>query len=155
MNYLDITESSVDGEGIRAVLFVSGCSEACEGCHNKASWDYKAGMLFEMYAFTQLEGMLKQDHIQGLTLSGGHPLADKNYKTVFELCKLVKTLYPHKDIWVYTGYTLEQIQAIDKKEILKYVDVLVDGRYDAALKDASLLYRGSSNQRVLRKGQDY
>ena len=155
MNYLDIIESTVDGEGIRVVLWIGGCSHVCLGCHNKASWDYKAGSLFTQDVEQKLYKMLNKSYIQGVTLSGGDPLADKNWKEVLTLLQRIKLHFPTKDVWLYTGYTLEEICCTEKKEVLECVDVLVDGRFELELKDSSLLWRGSNNQRILKRGFDF
>lgn len=155
MNYIDIAESVVDGEGIRVVLFVSGCSEACKGCHNPSSWNYKAGAEYTQDTHAKLLKMLSAPHIQGLTVSGGHPLADKNWKEVMEIIKDVKRVLPEKDIWLYTAYTYDQLLLSEKNAVLHYIDVLVDGRFEESLKDSTLLYRGSSNQKLLKRNIDF
>lgn len=151
MNYLSIeVVDSVNGEGLRTSLFVAGCSHACSGCFNKESWDYKAGVKFDSEAKATLYEALNQPYISGLSILGGDPLADKNFLDVCLLCASVKTLYPDKTIWLWTGYTLEEILDRGKETILKYLDVLVDGKFEEHLKDTTTRsWVGSSNQRVI------
>lgn len=147
MNYHNISkEDMLNGEGIRSVLWVSGCSHHCPGCQNPQTWNKKSGIEFDQAAFDELIESLKPDYISGLTLSGGDPLYPGNRETILEIVKAVKKIYPHKTIWLYTGYIYEDIADL---EIIKYIDVVVDGPYLETCRDINLAWRGSSNQRVI------
>lgn len=150
MNYHKIEKYSTEnGIGIRCVLWVSGCSLHCKGCQNPSTWDFDSGKPFDEKAKQELFEVLSKPYIHGLTLSGGHPLDDNNYQSVIDLVKEVKTQFPTKDIWLYTGYTLEEIYYREKARILLYIDVLVDGPYIEDQRDISLSFRGSRNQRLI------
>lgn len=156
MNYQTIIKDDlINGEGVRCSLFVSGCSMGCKNCYNEKAWDYRSGTEFGTEQVELILNELSKSYVSGLSLLGGDPLAPKNCSTVIELCKVVKEKYPDKTIWCWSGYTLEEIQNNHAKEILQYCDVLVDGRFIDELKDLSLPFRGSSNQRILRKGVQY
>ena len=147
MNYHDIKhDDMLNGDGIRVTLFVSGCCHRCKGCHNPETWDKNSGMFFDEKAINEIFEELSKDYISGLTLSGGDPLFPGNRFTVTELCKEIKNRYPNKTIWLYTGYLYEEIKDLD---ILNYIDVLIDGPYVESLRDVSLEWRGSSNQRII------
>lgn len=151
MYYSGITAPDIaNGTGCRVVLWVSGCNHHCVGCHNKETWEYKHGLLFNNDARSILDKWLQKSYINGLTLSGGDPL-DRNEEELLEildLCKSIKDKYPNKNIWIYTGYTFESLKGT-QLEILKYCDVLVDGPYIESLCDLSLPFRGSTNQRII------
>lgn len=140
-----IKESLVNGEGIRTVIFLSGCELNCKGCHNKDLQNPMAGK------DVLIDGLIDSvrenyDMIDGVTLSGGDPFFQ--YEKTLILCKELKSNFPEKSIWVYTGKLLPEI--IDKyNEILKYVDVIVDGPYIEELNTGNTLYRGSSNQKII------
>ena len=150
-----IYEDVVNGDGLRTTLFVSGCTLNCKGCHNKQSQNFRFGELYTEQTKNKIIESLNNEYVDGLSISGGDPLEPKNFKDVLELCKSVKELYPNKTIWLWTGRTIEEILDTDTKAVLQYIDVLIDGRYIEEYKNSSLLYRGSSNQRVLRKGSDF
>lgn len=150
-----IYEDVVNGDGLRTTLFVSGCTLNCKGCHNKQSQNFRFGELYTEQTKNKIIESLNNEYVDGLSISGGDPLEPKNFKDVLELCKSIKELYPNKTIWLWTGRTIEEILDTDTKAVLQYIDVLVDGRYIEEYKNSSLLYRGSSNQRVLRKGSDF
>lgn len=148
MNYHNITtDDMLNGEGLRTVLWVSGCSHCCKGCHNRETWNPESGIKFDNDAIYELLTKLSQPQISGLTLSGGDPLYPDNRDEILNLCKLVKSTLPNKTIWLYTGYTYDEIC---KLEILDYIDVLVEGRYIEELNDNTIEYRGSSNQSIIR-----
>ena len=161
LNYHKIEKTSVaNGTGIRVVLWVSGCSLHCKGCHNPETWCINSGNLFDEEAKKELFEALDKPYIQGITFSGGHPLEDENVETVYLLIKEIREKLPTKDIWLYTGYTLEQIfpsvvtDRLDisrfyKQEIVKVCDVVVDGKYVEELRDITSKWKGSSNQRVI------
>lgn len=147
MNYHKIEKTSIaNGEGIRVVLWVSGCSLHCRGCHNPETWNVKSGKPFDEEAKKELFKALDKPYIQGITFSGGHPLENENISEVYNLCKEIKEKFPTKDIWLYTGYQFEDINSY---LIMKYIDVLVDGAYIDEQKDITLKFRGSKNQRVI------
>lgn len=147
MNYGAIKNLDIaNGPGIRVSLFVSGCRNHCKGCFQPETWDFKYGKEFDDNAFYSLIEMLRSEHIAGLSILGGDPFEPENLVTVTNLCKMVKDIFPNKNIWVWTGYTYEDIKDND---IFNYIDVLVDGRFEEEHKDLSLAFRGSSNQRII------
>lgn len=147
MNYCGIYKSSIaDGIGWRTVLFVSGCSHACLGCHNKASWDNNYGHEFTNDTLNTLIKEISKPEIVGLTISGGDPLMEYNRDEVEKICKTIKTILPEKTIWLYTGYDWEEIK---KLKLLKYIDVVVDGKFILEQRDTTLAFRGSSNQHLI------
>ena len=146
MNYIKIYKTSLaDGEGWRTVLFVAGCNHHCKECQNKDSWNPNAGQLFTNEVKEVLFDCIT-DQISGLTLSGGDPLYKKNIKEITALCKEFKERFPEKDIWLYTGNLYRDSKDL---EVMEYVDVVVDGEFRIDLKDTTLAYRGSSNQRII------
>ena len=151
MNYEKIDKCSVsNGLGVRTVLWVSGCDIHCHNCHNQQTWDFNSGILFTEETMQEILYDLSKPYIKGLTLSGGHPLDPHNAPKVLEIVKRVKMVFPNKDIWIYSGYEWENIIKDETlREILKYTDVLVDGAYIDELRDISLPFRGSSNQRII------
>lgn len=156
MNYQAvIKEDFVNGEGVRCSLFVSGCSHGCANCFNEEAWDYRSGQKYTGKVEFEILVQLNEPHISGLSILGGDPLMPKNIDTVLTLCHRVKLMYPDKDIWCWSGYTLEEIQSNHAKDILKYVDVLIDGKFVESEKNLDLPYRGSNNQRILKRGIDY
>lgn len=147
MRYHNITrDDMLNGDGLRAVLWVSGCSHCCKECHNPVTWDANGGLPFDEAAKEELFGELKKDYISGLTLSGGDPLYFANRSDILGLVKEVRTYFPGKTIWLYTGFVWETIEEL---EIMNYVDVVVDGEFVAEKKDTKLRWRGSGNQRVI------
>ena len=151
MNYEKIDKCSVsNGLGVRTVLWISGCNIHCKNCHNQSTWDFNSGIPFTDDTMQEILYDLSKPYIKGLTLSGGHPLDIHNAPKVLEIVKRVKMVFPNKDIWIYTGYVWEDIIKDDTlKEILKRTDVLVDGAYIDELRDITLPFRGSSNQRII------
>lgn len=152
MNYIKITKHDIaNGVGVRVVLWVSGCTVHCYNCQNPSTWDFTAGQPFTNNTMTELLEALSPDYISGLTLSGGHPLEQVNQQQISNIVKTVKTKLPSKTIWLYTGYTYEQIlkSKFIANEILPYIDILVDGKYDYTKRDITLSWCGSSNQRVI------
>ena len=151
MNYIKITKNDIaNGIGIGCVLWVSGCDIHCKNCHNQSTWDFNAGQLFTEDTMQEILLTLTKPYISRFTLSGGHPLDPINAPEVLKIVKRVKMVFPNKDIWIYTGYVWEDIIKNDTlKEILKRTDVLVDGAYVDELRDISLPFRGSSNQRII------
>lgn len=151
MRYLQITAPDIaNGTGCRVTLWFSGCFHKCPGCHNEHTWSYSQGKKVDDSTIEELAKWLEKPYIKGLTLSGGDPLANSTY-VMGELEKFVKKIkerFPDKDIWVYTGYYFEDLRQ-DQLDVLKYCDVLVDGPYVQELRDLSLPFRGSSNQRII------
>lgn len=147
MNYHNITKGDiVNGDGIRVVLWVSGCNHYCKGCHNPETWNQYSGILFDESAKEELFYELKREEISGITFSGGDPLFIDNRPEIEKLMQEIKTKFPKKTIWLYTGYKFENISNL---ELLKYVDVLVDGEFEINNKKPKLKWKGSSNQRVI------
>ena len=140
----------VNGEGTRCTLFVSGCEHFCKGCHNSSTWPSKSGHLFTDELEAQIISDLGDQRIRrdGLSLSGGDPLFPANQATILKLVKKVKMVYPDKTIWLWTGYRLDDLSPM-QQAIIKYVDVLIDGKFELEKRDLSLPWRGSSNQRLL------
>lgn len=140
----------VDGEGVRCSLYVSGCPFHCEGCYNKAAQSFQYGVPFTNELLNQIIDDVGHVSVQGLTLLGGEPFL--NTETCLTVCKKVRDVFGNtKDIWSWTGYTFEEMmqETEDKLELLSYVDVLVDGRFEQTLFDSNLAFRGSSNQRII------
>ena len=135
-----------NGDGLRVVLWVAGCSHHCPGCQNPVTWDPEDGLPFDRAAEEEIFGQLEQEYISGLTLSGGDPLYEGNREAVTELVRKVKSRYPKKTIWLYTGYRWEEIRDL---EVIRDIDVVVDGRYIQEERDITLEWRGSANQRVI------
>ena len=156
MNYHTITkEDMVNGPGLRAVLWVSGCEHHCQNCHNPETWCRTSGEPFDEAAEALIFEELAKEHISGITISGGDPLAPYNREQVTEICKKIRKQYnllrgtakkPCKTIWVYTGYLYEEVKDL---EIMKYINVLVDGEFKQALYSPNLDWKGSANQRVI------
>lgn len=147
MRYHNIThDDMLNGDGLRVVLWVSGCTHHCEGCHNKVTWDINDGLIFDKAAKDELFSYLSMDYMQGITFSGGDPLHPDNREEVTALAKEIKDKFPKKDIWLYTGFAWENVENLD---IMNYVDVVVDGKFMQQFKDNKLHWRGSANQRVI------
>ena len=154
MNYHNITKADMlNGEGLRVVLWVSGCEHNCKGCHNPQTHSYNSGIPFNEEAKDELFKELEKQYISGITFSGGDPLALNNRLPVLSLAMEVKEKFPNKTIWCYTGYKYEQLINDDSSptltELLGLFDVLVDGKYMKCLADTKLPYRGSTNQRLI------
>ena len=147
MNYQKIEKFSTNnGTGIRVVLWCSGCSLHCKNCQNPETWDKDSGQLWTEESEQELFESLDKDYISGITFSGGHPLEHYNIDIITELSKKIKQKFPNKTQWLYTGFLWENIKDL---EIMKYLDVIVDGPYIDELRDISLKWRGSLNQRVI------
>ncbi len=147
MRYHNITtDDMLNGDGLRTVLWVSGCEHHCPECQNPITWDPECGLEFDEKAEKELFAALDKPYISGVTFSGGDPLYPGNRDCIIELIKKIKRLFPGKNIWLYTGYKWEDICTLDGLEL---IDVLVDGRFEKDLKDVKLHWKGSSNQRVI------
>lgn len=152
-----------DGPGVRVSLFVSGCRHHCKGCFNAETWDFAYGQPYTKETEDQIIDMLAGSYIQGLTVLGGEPFEPENQPEVMKLLRRVKKTYPGKDIWCYSGYLYDVdmqkggcVYTDVTEELLSYIDVLVDGEFVEDMKDITLLFRGSRNQRliVLKDGRD-
>ena len=147
MRYHNITKDDMlNGDGLRVVLWVAGCSHCCKDCHNPVTWDPNGGLYFDESAKAELFEELKKDYVSGITFSGGDPLHIANVNDVTELSKEIRETFPEKTIWLYTGSTWEEVR---RMEIVRFLDVLVDGEFVFAKKDPLLCWKGSSNQRVI------
>ena len=161
MNYHNITPvDMLNGEGLRVVLWLSGCEMHCHNCHNPETWDPDGGLPFTKETVNELMGYLNKDYISGITFSGGHPLHEKNAKEVLNLMACIKKTLPRKTIWVYTGYNYSDIlvKAIKSQsgtldyirgKILLLADVICDGPYIDEQSDTQVHWVGSKNQRVI------
>ncbi len=147
MRYHNITKDDMlNGDGLRVVLWVAGCTHCCKECQNPLTWDPDGGLPFDEAAKREIFSQLDKPYISGITFSGGDPLHSANRLEVRSLSEEIKNKYPDKTIWLYTGERWEDILHVP---IMKYVDVLVDGEFIKELKDVRLLWKGSSNQRVI------
>lgn len=147
MRYHNITKDDMlNGDGLRVVLWVAGCSHCCRECQNPITWDPDGGLLFDEAAKQEIFDQLEKEYIFGITFSGGDPLHPANRADVRTLMMEIKEKYPDKTIWLYTGDVWENIM---NDTLMKYVDVLVDGEFMVELKDTTLRWKGSSNQRVI------
>lgn len=180
MNYHNITYPDMNnGDGLRVVLWLSGCSHHCNGCQNPQTWNPDSGIPFNDSAEEELFRELNKDYISGLTLTGGDPLHESNLDGVLNLVNKFRLLLPEKSIWLYTGYECEEIfnytfkanendeddkffddyfedlDMIIRQHIIKKCDVIVDGKYIDSQRDITLAWRGSSNQRVIDVKQSF
>ena len=156
MHYGNIKNCDIaNGNGVRVTLFVSGCTHHCKGCFNPETWDFKYGRPYTEETEETLLRMLAPPYINGLTLLGGEPMEPENQRALLPLVQKAKARFPEKDIWCYTGYTLEtdllagRARTEVTDELLSHIDVLVDGEFIEAQKNISLRFRGSENQRLL------
>lgn len=157
MNYAKIKPHDIsNGTGIRVSLFVSGCNHGCKGCFNSEAWDFNYGNTYTDLQTKQILEALKPDYIKGFSLLGGEPFEPKNQIGVLGVLKKVKEEYPDKSVWCYTGFDYETELLTGKagnveqvREILGYIDILVDGRFVEALKNLKIKFRGSENQRII------
>jgi anaerobic ribonucleoside-triphosphate reductase activating protein len=156
MNYANIKNCDIaNGLGVRVSLFVSGCTHHCPGCFNQIAWDFNYGKDFNKEVQDKIIELLSPSYIDGFSILGGEPLSDFNLDKVLDLAKSAKEVQPEKDIWLWTGYVIDDALSNEKKaekvkKILKYVDVIIDGPFVQELKDVAIRYRGSTNQRILR-----
>ena len=157
MNYADIKKADIaNGLGVRVSVFVSGCNHHCKNCFNQEAWDFNYGKEFTEKEIDKVIEELDHPYVAGLSLLGGEPLEYTNQKGLLPLVKKVKEKYPEKNIWCYTGFTFDEdvMNGMCKKwsetpELLSYLDVVVDGKFEEEKKDVSLRFRGSSNQRII------
>lgn len=147
MRYHDITKDDMkNGDGLRVVLWVAGCNHCCKNCQNPLTWDPNGGLAFDDAAKQEIFAQLDKSYISGITFSGGDPLHYANAEDVLKLAKEIKEKYPKKTVWLYTGSVWEEIKS---QPIMQYIDVLVDGEYVDEKRDVTLMWKGSSNQRVI------
>lgn len=157
MNYADIKQYDVaNGPGVRVSLFVSGCTHYCKGCFNQEAWDFHYGKEFTEETIRTVLEYMKPSYVKGLTVLGGEPMEPQNQPAVLELLKKVREVYPEKSIWMFSGYDYEADilgcmwdEVPETKEILSCLEVLVDGEFVEELKNLSLRFKGSSNQRTI------
>lgn len=153
MNYHNIThDDMLNGDGLRVVLWVSGCEHKCYGCQNPQTHALSSGILFDMDAEQELLDELKKDYISGITFSGGDPLHTKNRQEVLRLVQKIKANFPNKTIWIYTGYVFEDLLSMNDdciNSILNNINILIDGKFYMKLKDINAPWVGSTNQRVI------
>ena len=157
MHYGEIKNCDIaNGEGVRVTLFVSGCTNHCKNCFQPQTWDFEFGQPFTAETEEQLLAMLQPDYINGLTVLGGEPFEPSNQRALLPFLRRVREQYPKKNIWCFSGFTYEELKTEGSHprcevtdEILDQLDVLVDGRFVEELKDISLRFRGSSNQRLI------
>lgn len=164
MNYHNILHDDMrNGTGLRVTLFVSGCNNKCEGCQNPQTWDINSGIPIDENALDEIFETLEKPYISGLTLSGGDPMHPNNVETCYHICNYAKTHYPEKTIWLYTGYRIDDIWVKNGdwttsdvnltrdygNAMLRYLDVLVDGKFVQELADVNYHWAGSTNQRVI------
>lgn len=152
IRYHNIThDDMLNGDGLRVVLWVAGCSHHCNGCQNPLTWNPDSGLIFDDKALFEIFESLEHKWISGITLSGGDPLHENNLVGINYIIDCVRRKYPGKTIWIYTGYTIEQIKADDMRwDIVSKCDVLVDGKFEEELCEPNYEWAGSTNQRVIR-----
>lgn len=157
MYYADIKKWDVaNGPGVRVSLFVSGCTHRCKGCFNEEAWDFHYGNPFTKETEDEILKELEKSYYHGFTLLGGEPFEHENQKALAPFLKRVRETFPEISIWCYSGYVFDKeilAEMLSKweetKEMLQYIDVLVDGRFVEELKQVNLLFRGSANQRLI------
>lgn len=158
MNYANVKYCDIaNGEGIRTSLFVSGCNHHCKGCFNPETWDFNYGNEFTQEVIDEILDESKYTYVTGTTILGGEPMEAPNQEAVLNYIKQFKEKFPEKTVWLYSGFTLEQLQGKEKSrcrteytdEILSLLDVLVDGPWKQELYDVTIQFRGSRNQRLI------
>lgn len=157
MHYGELKKRDIaNGLGVRVALFVSGCTNHCEECFNRDTWDFHYGKLYTKDTENEIIEAMRPDFVRGLSLLGGEPMEPKNQPKLLELVKRAKKELPNKDIWCYTGFTYDEL--LDEsaypnteivEELLSYIDVLVDGRFEKDKRNLMLKFRGSENQRLI------
>ena len=157
MYYADIKKADVaNGLGVRVSVFVSGCTHHCKNCFNEEAWDFHYGNEFTQNEIDKVIELMDHSYVAGLSLLGGEPLEHVNQQGLLPLVKVVKEKFPDKNIWCYTGYKFdEDVEENmfenwpETKELMSYIDVVVDGKFEEDKKDLKLRFRGSSNQRII------
>ena len=147
MRYNQIRKMDIaDGPGVRVSIFFQGCAFHCKNCFNSETWDFNGGKEFTIETIDKVLDLCSEDYIKGLSILGGEPMHPANIEGTLTLAQAFKERYPNKNLWVWTGFLFEQLK---NQEVLKYIDVLVDGQYVDELRDPRLKWKGSSNQRVI------
>ena len=147
MRYHNITKDDMlNGDGLRVVLWVAGCSHCCKECQNPVTWDLNGGLAFREEERQEIFRELDKSYISGITYSGGDPMHPSNVNGITALAREIREKYPDKTQWLYTGAKWESLAG---EEVLRYLDVLVDGEFEIDKKDITLQWKGSSNQRVI------
>ena len=157
MHYADIKKIDIaNGPGVRVSLFVSGCNHHCKGCFNQEAWDFNYGKEFTEDTINEILEYMKPDYIEGITLLGGEPFEYENQKELLKLVRRIKQEYPNKSIWSFTGFEFDKDIMDDMcnkydetKELISYIDVMVDGKFDIDKKVLGLKFKGSTNQRTI------
>lgn len=157
MNYATIKNCDIaNGPGVRVSLFVSGCTHRCKGCFNAVAWDFDYGQPFTQHTVDTILEMLSPEHVKGITLLGGEPFEPQNQPALVDLLRQIKKQLPHKNVWAFSGYLFDKDILAGKlgpweitREYLSYINVLVDGPFIEEMKNLSLRFRGSSNQRII------
>lgn len=157
MNYADIKQYDVaNGPGVRVSLFVSGCTHYCKNCFNKEAWDFNYGQPFTDETINTIIQYCSQSYVKGLTILGGEPMEPSNQKGILPLVKKFKETFPDKSLWVFSGYDFEKDitdymlkNVPETKQLLSYIDVIVDGKFIEDLQNRNLRFKGSSNQRTI------
>ncbi len=157
MNYATIKNNDIaNGPGVRVSLFVSGCTHHCKGCFNEVAWDFDYGEPFTQEVIASILAMLAPERIRGITILGGEPFEPQNQPALLDLLRQIREKYPHKSIWCFSGYLFDRDILAGRlgdpavtREMVSYLDVLVDGPFILEKKDLTLRFRGSSNQRII------
>ena len=157
MNYAAIKKTDVaNGPGVRVSLYVSGCTHHCKGCFNQETWDFKYGKPFDQAALKQILEALEPEYIRGFSLLGGEPFEPANQEVLVGVLRHIREKYPQKTIWCYSGYLFDKDLVAGKlgdpaitREMLSYLDILVDGEFVEAKKNLNLRFKGSENQRII------
>ena len=158
MNYATIKKRDIaNGPGVRVSLFVSGCTHRCPGCFNEVAWSFSYGAPFDEAVENEVLEALDSEYVKGLSLLGGEPFEPQNQRTLVHFLNKMKQRFPEKTVWCYSGYTLEELmgeipgrcRCEVTDEMLSYINVLVDGRFELEKKNIRLRFRGSENQRLI------
>ena len=157
MNYAAIKNCDIaNGPGVRVSLFVSGCTHHCKGCFNQVAWDFDYGLPFTRETVASILEMLRPSYVRGITLLGGEPFEPQNQPALLDLLRQIRSCYPDKSVWAFSGYLFDRDILPGRlgdpeitKELIGYIDVLVDGPFVEEKKDLTLRFRGSSNQRII------
>ncbi len=158
MNYAEIKYNDIaNGEGVRVSLFVSGCRHQCKNCFNEMAWDFTYGKEFTTEVSEAILKGCEPDYVSGVTLLGGEPFEAENQPELLKFLKKFRSMYPHKNVWCYSGFTYEELTGEKPSrcrtditdEMLSMIDILVDGKFVQELHSMMLKFRGSSNQRLI------
>ena len=148
MKYNKIRKMDIsNGPGVRVSIFMQGCAFHCENCFNKETWDFNGGTDFTEETIKKVLDLCDKDYIVGLSILGGEPMHPNNIDGTTALAKAFKEKFPNKNLWIWSGYLFDK--DLKDKEVLKYIDVLVDGEFHEEEKDLSIIFRGSRNQRII------